>query len=97
MNSNFETFSVATAEAIACGVPVIVTRCEGPEDFVTEDVAILIERANEKQLEEAIFHMLDNWRKYSKKKLQEHAKSKFSYEVVGRKFYEIYKSAVRKS
>ncbi len=45
-NSNYETFSVATAEALVCGVPVIATRCGGPEDFVTEDCGILIEPRN---------------------------------------------------
>ena len=89
-NSNFETFSVATAEAIACGIPVIATKCGGPEDFVTEEVGILIEPGNQKQLEEAILYMLDNCDKYDKKKLIEYAKSRFSYEVVGKQFYDLY-------
>lgn len=91
LNSNFEGFSVVTAEAIAHGLPVIATKCGGPEDFVTSDVGILIEHGNQKQLKDAILYMLDNCNKYSKKKLHEYAKSRFSYEVVGRQIYEIYK------
>ncbi len=38
-NSNVETFSVITAEAIAAGKPVIATRCGGPDIFVKEKTA----------------------------------------------------------
>lgn len=33
--SRWESFSVATGEAIACGTPVVVTESGGPEEFVT--------------------------------------------------------------
>lgn len=90
LNSYYEGFSVSTIEALMCGIPVIATKCGGPEDFVTEEVGTLIEPGNQKQLEEAIIYMLDNSEKYDRKKLQEYAKSKFSYEVVGRQLYQIY-------
>ncbi len=93
-NSNYETFSVATAEALVCGVPVIATRCGGPEDFVTEDCGILIEPRNREQLLQAILYMLDNSHKYDREKISQYAKSKFSYEVVGKQFYDIYKSII---
>jgi len=37
-----ETFSVVTAEALACGKPVIITRCGGPEYFVNEENGIQV-------------------------------------------------------
>lgn len=94
-NSNYETFSVATAEALVCGVPVIATRCGGPEDFVTEDCGILIEPRNREQLLQAILYMLDNSHKYDREKISQYAKSKFRYEVVGKQFQEIYKSIAK--
>jgi hypothetical protein len=34
INSNVETFSKVTGEALALGKPVIATRCGGPEAFI---------------------------------------------------------------
>ena len=34
-----ETFCVAAAEGLACGKPVVTTRCGGPDEYVTERVA----------------------------------------------------------
>lgn len=94
LNSRYEGFSVVTAEAIACGIPVIATRSGGPEDFVTKEVGTLIEPDNQEQLENAIIYMLDNCHKYDRAKLVEYARGKFSYDVVGRQFYNLYRTAL---
>ena len=41
--SHAETFSVATAEAMACATPVVVTRSGGPDRFVTPDSSLVVE------------------------------------------------------
>lgn len=92
LNSNYETFSVATAEAIAHGVPVVVTKCGAPEEFVNKTVGILVERNDKQSLVEGIEYMIKNWRKYDPTKLYAYAKARFSTEIVGRQFYEIYKN-----
>lgn len=92
LNSNYETFSMVTAEAIAHGVPVVVTKCGGPEEFVTEEVGILVERKDQKSLVDGIEFMIKNWRKYDPAKLRNYAKVKFSPEEVGRQLYEIYRN-----
>jgi len=90
LNSNYETFCVACAEALAAGIPVIATRCGGPEDFINENVGILIEKGNKEELISAINYMLDNSGKYDPWVLHEYAKERFGYEVVGKMFFNLY-------
>lgn len=96
MNSNFETFSVVTAEAIASGTPVVVTRCGGPGDFVSDEVGILVEPRNQKELSDAISKMLDNCGKYDRSGLVEYARSRFAPEIIGKIFYGIYAKTLTK-
>ncbi len=94
-NSNFETFSISTAEALVNGKPVIVTRCGGPEEFVTEEVGMIIDAAADDQLEKAMHHMIKNYHTYSPRTLYEYAHSNFSYEKVGKHFIEIYNTILQ--
>jgi len=90
MNSNYETFSVVTAEALGYGLPVIITKCGGPEEFVKEDMGIVIEPKNQKQLEQAILSMMDNFQNYDRQYLSQYAKSLFSSEIIGKNFFNLY-------
>ena len=42
-SSRRETFCTVAAEAMACGTPLILTRCGGPEEFVTQDDGVMVE------------------------------------------------------
>jgi glycosyltransferase involved in cell wall biosynthesis len=64
LNSRFETFSISTFEAIMQGVPVISTKCKGPEEFVNESNGILIDIDSKEQLVSAMKQMLSAYQKY---------------------------------
>ncbi|MBA3704976.1 MAG: glycosyltransferase [Bacteroidetes bacterium] len=94
INSNYETFSVVAAESLANGKPLITTICGGPEEFVTSDHGILIEKNNQEQLEEAILKMLLIYKNYDAQQLNSYITQKFNYQTIGKLFYEIYKPII---
>jgi glycosyltransferase involved in cell wall biosynthesis/SAM-dependent methyltransferase len=95
LNSDEEGFSVVTAESILYGIPVIATRCGGPEDFVPKEVGILIDRRNLQQLIDSILYMVDNSQNFDPAILQEFGRKEFSPEVICQKTYAVYKQALK--
>jgi len=95
VNSNFETFCVVAAEALAYGKPVVSTRCGGPEEFIDKSNGILIDVGDTKGLVSAIEYMLDNHDKYDKDAIRREARVKFSSERVANNILEIYEEVVK--
>ena len=94
INSQYETFSLVTAEALICGIPVISTRCGGPEEFIDESNGLLINIDDNNALVSAIEYMLDNHDKYKANFIMEKAKCKFSPEIIGKELFETYKKVL---
>ncbi|MBK6483232.1 MAG: glycosyltransferase [Chitinophagaceae bacterium] len=90
VNSISETFSMAAAEALACGKPVITTRCGGPEEFINNAVGMLIDINAPEQLAAALINMYQQYHQFDPETLKEYASINFSAEVVGKKLLEIY-------
>ena len=81
--SRNETFGVVYIEAMASGLPVIATRCGGPESFVNEENGILVDVDSVDQLVEAMKKMLET--KYDAEKLRQFCLDNFSPEIVAKK------------
>ncbi len=94
MFSNYENMPVVINESFSCGVPVIATNVGGISEVVNDKNGILIEKGNEDQLLETINYFLDHYQYFDKNKIRKTAIKKFSKEVVGKKFFSLYKKVI---
>jgi glycosyltransferase involved in cell wall biosynthesis len=54
-----EGFSISTIEAMACNVPVIVTRSDGPEEFVINGKNGVVVDCDEEQITASIIQLIE--------------------------------------
>lgn len=94
--SALETFGVVYAEALAAGLPVIATRCGGPEDFVTEQNGLLIDVDDPAQLERAMEYMYGHAADYDSQAVRGSAE-RFSPGAVAGELVHIYTGLVPES
>ena len=93
--SRFETFGVGYIEALATGVPVISTKCGGPECFINEGNGLLIPVDDEKALIEAMQYMYKYSDSFHSMEISTEIKSKFSPESVARQIVAIYEEILQ--
>ncbi len=75
--SRDETFGVVIIEAMACGIPVIATKCGGPEEIITDDTGILVDKEDPEALARAISFMADNMSSYNSVQIRKYAYEKY--------------------
>ena len=94
--SRLETFCVANIEAMAMGLPVISTRCGGPEYYINESNGILLDVDDFDGLVGAMNAMECDIDKYRAEGLREFVRSHFSGEVIARQAETILQEAIEK-
>ncbi|MBA4365809.1 MAG: hypothetical protein C0398_07435 [Coprothermobacter sp.] len=92
--SRVETFGLAVAEALATGLPVVVTRCGGPEDFVTPNDGLLVEIDNPHALAEALTEVAESRRLEDDEGRRKRCVSRFGSTKVGRQLLDVYTQVV---
>src|SRR5262249_12456033 len=61
VSSKRETFCSVAAESLACGTPLVITRCGGPEEFVNPDDGIMVEPDSPAAFAEGIMRAVQLW------------------------------------
>ncbi len=92
--SRAESFGMVLVEALACGTPVVATRCGGPEDIVNEEVGILVPPEDPAALAAGIAQVLDRRGDYDPAKLRAYALERFGLESVGQRLQGLYAEAL---
>jgi len=87
--SFFETFGVVLIEAMSTGLPVIGTRCGGPEFIITPETGLLVQPGNAKELGGAMQSMV-NHELFSSQLIRSYVVDSFSDNSFSNKLIRIY-------
>jgi teichuronic acid biosynthesis glycosyltransferase TuaC len=88
--SRRETFSSVSAEAIACGTPVVATRCGGPEDIITPENGRLVPTEDPEALARAIDEMLKLRAQFDRRALHADMVARFGIQVTAARLAKVY-------
>jgi len=99
LSSSSEGFSIATIQAMAAGLPVVVTRSGGPQEIVTDEKnGCLVDTGNPQQLADVIMRLADD--AVLKKKLAlagcQHARDSFDIKSMVGSYHKIYEKLLSK-
>jgi glycosyltransferase involved in cell wall biosynthesis len=96
MPSRHETFGVVYAEAIACGKPVIATRCGGPDFIINNANGLLVNIGDVPALAMAMQTLAASWAKYNPKTIRLDFEQRFSRGAVVSQLLVLYDQILRK-
>jgi glycosyltransferase involved in cell wall biosynthesis len=88
--SRRETFCSVAAEALASGTPVVVTRCGGPEEFVTAADGLLVANEDPAALADGIVTTLARLDEFDGPAMRERIVDRFGMAAVSARIGEIY-------
>jgi glycosyltransferase involved in cell wall biosynthesis len=89
-----ETFGVVLVEAMAAGLPVVATRCGGPEEVVTPDVGVLVEPADSESLADALADILGRLDEFPSEHLRRAAEERYGQKSVAARMVDLYKEVI---
>lgn len=96
LSSRLETFAIVVIEALAKGLPVIVTRSGGPETFVRPEDGVIVPKENVEELAKAMKNMIKHYQEYNGEEIRAHCHDNFSQNVIADKIIEVYKQILNK-
>jgi glycosyltransferase involved in cell wall biosynthesis len=93
--SHFETFGIVLVEALSTGLPVIATRCGGPEAFVTPEVGYLVAKEDVSALAAALGDMMKFRPGFDAEQMRQHVVGRFGSRVVSLQLLSVFHAAVK--
>jgi glycosyltransferase involved in cell wall biosynthesis len=91
-----ETFGIVLGEAMACGKPVIATRCGGPEFVVTPETGLLVEPADPEGIAEAMAKFMSGRMQFDPETVRRSVCRRFGEEAFLASINGLYRSIVER-
>jgi len=93
LSSIYETFGVVVIEAMSCGLPVVATKCGGPESIVTSGKVGLLSDIDENQFSEKLLEMYNKRKSFNPEYIRKYVEENFSEKAVTLKLNDVYEKA----
>ena len=92
--SFYDSFGIVLIEAMACGLPVVATRCGGPQEIVEEEVGELVEVGDAPDLARGIGDLLDNYERYDRAAIRRRVEERYDYRRLAARIYQVYEEVL---
>ena len=89
-----EGLTTSLVEAMSCGLPVVATRCGGPEEVVNEEVGRLVAVGDAEDLAAGILAVLDEYDRYDREAIRRQAEERYDYRRVAARIYAVYEEVL---
>ena len=90
LSSYSETFSVVCIEALSQGLPVIATKCGGPEEIVHASDGMLIEVGSVEAMALAMNEMYEKYDDYNSEKIAENCRNRYAPQAIAKRLTQIF-------
>jgi glycosyltransferase involved in cell wall biosynthesis len=82
LNSNFETLNISAIEALMHGLPVVASKCGGPEDYLTEKNSIQVNTQDTNDLVRGIKEMIEKQETLNRREIKSEIEKLYNEKVV---------------
>lgn len=93
--SRNETFGVVYIEAMACGLPIVMTKTGAWEMLVAQETGLSVEIEDVDGLAEAMKHLMENYNQYDPETIRNFCRARFSETAVCQKLTEVYEAVIK--
>lgn len=94
LSSDLETFNVSIVEAMACGLPVVSTRCGGPETIIDHAELGLLTERDDLSLAEGMRSVINNYESYNPIHISQYVFHNYSSAAVGLQLHKLMETVI---